>query len=55
MRELDPIDQYRIARCIVTENARGERRREARYWHPENVNAQQITIMFGHRVPESSS
>lgn len=54
MREIDPINEYRIARCVVTINQHGGKR-EPRYWSPERVDPQQVTLQFGHRIPESSS
>ena len=51
MREIDPINEYRIARCVVTINQRGQRR-EPQYWSPKRVDPQQVTLQFGHRIPE---
>jgi hypothetical protein len=55
MREMDPVNNYRIAQCIVTTDSSGERRREAEYWAPLNVTADDIVIEFGHRVPEDTN
>ncbi len=55
MREMNPYNNYRIARCIVTTDSSGKRRREAEYWDLQNVTADDIDIEYGHRVPEDTN
>ena len=48
MREMDHNNNYRIARVFISNDTR----REPEYWNPRRVNAGDVTIKFGHRVPE---
>lgn len=54
MREMNPVNEYRIARPIVTINASNERRREPKYWDPQTIDTNHFKIKFDHRVPEGN-
>lgn len=50
MREMVPVNNYHIANSIVTVYG-AQQRQEAEYWHPQHINADDVIIQFGHRVP----
>lgn len=51
MREMNPVYNYRIARCIITVNNQGQHNREAEYWRPQTVDSRTITLQLGHVAP----
>jgi hypothetical protein len=51
MREMSPVNTYKIAHHVITINSRGEQRPEAEYWNPREIDGNANTFKFGHRLP----